>query len=141
MTIDNTQAVVFFLEHGGTSYNPTTENEEQGKQRGAEKLAAAETWAAASGAIFQWDVDDVDSSDFSDERPVWQLWSCIMYMPCADCPEGITSEERIKRCTRKPSYHVRESLSGIDFGRGGEPYGQPYQRVVEAELALEAMPS
>jgi hypothetical protein len=32
---------------------------------------------------------------------------------------------------------VVQSLGGVDFGRDGDPWGQPYARVVEAELALE----
>jgi hypothetical protein len=33
-----------------------------------------------------------------------------------------------------------QSLGGVDFGRDVEPWGPPYRRVVEAELALEEMP-
>jgi hypothetical protein len=135
------QSIAFFLEHAGYSYDPATETPEQGKLRSAQALADAESWAAEYGAVFQWDVDDgFDSSTFSDANPPWELWVCLMYMPCADCPDAIDTEERIKRCTRKVSYHMRQVLGGIDFGRNESPWGRPYQRVVEAELALEAMP-
>lgn len=35
----------FFYDHGGISYNPDTETQDQGHERNARELAAAETWA------------------------------------------------------------------------------------------------
>jgi len=112
-------AVAFFVANAGYSYDPKTETEEQGKRRGARKLATAERRAWKEGCRFSWSVDpDIDSSDFSDERPPWSLYQCAMF-----APDG--------RCVA--------SLHGIDFGRDGFPSdGNTYRRVVEAELALEA---
>ena len=116
-----TTAYNFFLANAGFSYNPETETKIQGRRRCAKGLAKAETWARENGYSFDWSVDPyVDSSEFSDESPAWQLWVCVMYGP-----EG---------------EHV-SSLHAIDFGRDGSPYGDSYKRVVEAELASEEYPA
>lgn len=107
----------FFLEHAGFSYDPKTETESVGKLRGAIALVDAERLASEAGYFFHWENDPgIDSSDFSDEQPAWRLWIC----QCCN-PQG----------------EIVESLGGIDFGRDGEPWGNPYRRVVEAELALQ----
>ena len=108
----------FFLKHAGFSYKSgATEREKKNAQaRGARKLADAERRATQNGYSFSWETDTIDSSDFSDDPNPWALWICVM---------------------RDPQGRVVESLSGIDFGRDGEPYGDPYARVVQAELALE----
>jgi hypothetical protein len=108
----------FFYEHAGYSYDPKKETPEQGRRKCARALARAEAKAYDKGITYKWDVDDTDSSEWSDERPAWQQWYCIAY-------------------NRKGA--AIASLSGIDFGRNGEPWGDPYRRVVEAELALEAI--
>jgi hypothetical protein len=109
-------AIEFFMEHAGYSYDPAKETKEQGRESCARELAAAESWAAARGYSFEWSVSDIDSSDFSDETPAWRLWDCVM---------------------RDADGHVVQSLGACDFGYGGEPFGQPYARVVRAELASE----
>lgn len=107
----------FFREWAGFSYDPAKETPAQGKARGARSLAAAERWAGKRGIEYVWCMDPhIDSSDFSDEKPAWQLWQCAL---------------RYKgRCIA--------SLHGIDFGRDGSPYSNNYARVVQAELADEA---
>ena len=103
----------FFLKHAGYSYNPATETRAQGRRNTARMLAAAEK--SAAGCSFEWSIDpDIDSSEWSDDPEPWQTWQCIM---------------------RDESGRVVNSLHGIDFGRDGEPWGDPYRRVVEAELA------
>lgn len=115
-------AVAFFYANAGYSYNPATETKRQARTKHAMELANAEDWAR-SNLSFEWEVDqDVDSSEFSEERPRWSLWVCIARDEAAD------------------QVRIAAILCGIDFGRGGEPWGQPYKRVVEAELALEVMP-
>jgi len=107
----------FFLSHAGYSYDPKTETKLQGRIRCAQALAAAEKQAKAADCTFEWQVDaDCDSSDFSDEVPPWSLWGCI---------------------ARDADGQIFASLWGIDFGRDGMPVGDPYSRVVEAELATE----
>jgi hypothetical protein len=106
----------FFYANAGYSYGPG-ETPEEGRAKGAKKLARAERKANALGWKVTWSVDpNIDSSEFSDEKP-WSLWECVMRSSDGD----------------------GESLSGIDFGRDGGPYGDPYARVVEAELALAIM--
>lgn len=112
--------VEFFYEHAGYGYDPKKETEEQGKRRNAESLAAAERRASDEGLSFEWSVDPhIDSSDFEDSGESWQLWDCLC---------------------RSESGEVLASLGGIDFGRDGEPWNDPYRRVVEAELAQEGLP-
>lgn len=113
------KAVAFFKEWAGCSYTPGKETLAQGALRGARALASAELWADRHGYVFDWQVDNVDSSEWSEERPAWPQWVCCMKL------DG--------RCV--------QSLHCIDFGRDGYPgWDGPYTRVVEAELALEQMP-
>lgn len=106
----------FFKQYAGWSYDPKKETPAQGKDRGARRLAAAERKASLAGFAFQWQLDPcTDSSDFSNERPPWKLWQCLMLDAEGEC---------------------RQSLHAIDFGRDKEPWGDPYRRVVEAELAV-----
>lgn len=109
----------FFYVHAGYSYGPD-ETPQQGRERCAKALAAAETWARDQRVAFTWEQDHIDSSDFSDESPAWPLWACCAY----------DAEGNLLGC-----------IGGIDFGRNGEPHrGQPYRAVIEAEIALDHMP-
>lgn len=109
-------AARFFYEHAGYSYNAATETAEQGRERCARNLAAAEGIAREAGVSFDWSIDtDADSSEFSDDEP-YALWECVAY----DCAGNIVA-----------------SLHAIDFGPDGSPHASDYRRVVEAELADE----
>lgn len=106
----------FFFDNAGYSYDPKKETELQGRRRCAKAYAEAEARAIAEQVDFEWIVDPgVDSSEFSDEKPAWKLWGCMM----------------------RRNGRVCQSLWGIDFGRNGEPWNDTYKRVVEAELACE----
>jgi len=108
----------FFFDHAGYSYGKG-ETKRQGRERGARALAQAEAKARQGGFSFVWQIDpDTDSSDWSDDEPAWRVWQCCMLNP-----EG----------------RIVDSLHGIDFGRDGEPWGDPYKRIVEAELALSGL--
>lgn len=108
------EARAFFREHAGFSYRPGKETPAQGRARCAARLAAAER--DSGGLTFEWEIDpDCDSSDFSDDPDPWPLWVCI----CRD-----------------ESGAIVDSLSAIDFGRDGDPWSNPYRRVVQAEIAL-----
>lgn len=117
-------AVAFFVKHAGCSYDPLTETPEDGRVRCARELAKAETLARELGYSFRWDVDpDVTSADWigarSDGgkyRDPWNTWVCDIIGPDGE---------------------FVDSLGGIDFGRDGEPWGEAYRRVIEAQLALE----
>lgn len=108
----------FFYDNAGFSHDPATETVEEGRTRCAKLLAAAEARASAEGYSFEWDVDDLDSSEWSDDPEPWAQWVCVM---------------------RDPDGEIIETLCGIDFGRDGSPWGNPYRRVVEAELASQAL--
>lgn len=112
------QAEQFFFDSAGYSYDPKTENAEQGKIRCAERMAKAERDGREAGLSFQWSEDYRDSSEWSDEKPSWVQYICVCF-----APDGI----------------MLASLSGVDFGRDGTPESNPYRRVVEAELAIEAL--
>ncbi len=115
-----TRSVAFFFEHAGYSY-PVDEQSREGRTLyrviGAETLAEAERQAREQGYTFEWQLDDLDSSEWDKRKPAYEQWACLMY---------------------DAEHKVVQSLGGIDFGRDSpEPWGKPYKRVVEAELALE----
>lgn len=122
-----TPAEKFFYDNAGWSYDPTKETSEQGRQSCARALASAEAEARDAGLSFDWSQDHITNRDFTDDGPEYYLWSCV----CRD-----------------ESGEVCASLGGVDFGHTGDdddefaeakqPWGDPYRRVVEAELALEA---
>ncbi len=101
-------AVAFFLENAGYSYDPATETKRQGSLRSARELADAERWLVEQpGFQVEWQPDEESAGE----------WGCIV---------TVNGE--------------RNSLWGIDFADGAEPWGEPYARVVVAELAHELMP-
>ncbi len=109
----------FFFEQAGYSYQPATESEFAGKTRCATDLARAEFLAWDKGYTFHWDVDPtMDSSEWDTENPPHQVWDCLM---------------------RDASGMIVACLGGVDFGADGEPWSDPYKRVVEAELAMEQL--
>ncbi len=114
-----TAAQRFFYKHAGYSYHPDRETQEEGKQRTAQALAAAEAWASEQGYSFEWREDDHDSSDWSDEPDPWPQFVCIM---------------------RDPAGQIVDTLGGVDFGRQADPYAHPHRREVEAQLAAGIRP-
>lgn len=110
---------LFFFEHAGYGWRPDQETEAEGKANTARVMARAEAEARHQGWTFHWKVDqDADSKDFAPRVPRWDLWWCR---------------------ARDASGRNRASLGAVDFGRDAEPWGQPYRRVVEAELALDGL--
>jgi len=102
----------FFYDHAGFSWNPATETQEQGRERYAKALAAAEHLALEENWHYDWDWDNYDCGHAKGEcsgRPEYcQLWDA----------------ERAS---------LLASLSGICDADDN------YRRVVQAELAVEAM--
>lgn len=113
-------AYLFFLKHAGYSYDPKTETPKAGRSRCARQLAKAERDARALGYTFEWD-DDPDGYDSQARKEgVQTCESCV----CLDGEDPADGDR---------NRHVLASLGGIwDATR-------EYQRVVEAELALEAL--
>jgi len=108
--------IQFFYDHAGWSHDPQIETSEQGRRKCAELLARVTSRAFNDGVYFDWSIDPcIDSSDFSSKSNPWSLWVCRMY---------------------DSNGNMVDSLCAIDFGRDGSPHGDPYKRVVEAELAL-----
>lgn len=117
--------VAFFQMHAGWSYALDVEHEDVGRLAGAVRLARAEAHARHRGWVVEWDIDpDVDSSDHSDEQPPYPLWECILW-PSDPSDAG-----------EPPPL---AGMGAIDLGREGRPDGSDYARVIEAELAAEAL--
>ena len=113
-------AYLFFLRNAGTSCNPATQTKRQGQSEGARKLAKAERDAAALGFTFDWEYD---------------LDGCIGCDCGSDdckCSTGEDHEVLVCLC-RDAEGVVKASLGSIC-----EP-SREYRRVIEAELALEAL--
>lgn len=111
------EAERFFYKHAGYSYDPATETQEEGRVRCAKELAKAEAWLTAQpGFEVEWMEDtDYDPKDYDVPMPATG-WGCIVKVG-----------------------EKRESLWGITFDGDGHPSGNPYARVVVAELASELM--
>lgn len=114
----------FFMSNAGYSYDPKTQTPMEGRAECAKSLAYNEQRARDAGVTFAWEYDqDITSAEWISDHEdggrnndPWRTWSCL---------------------ARTADGKVFASLSGIDFGRDGEPFGDPYMRVVEAELACE----
>lgn len=113
------EAVAFFREHGGYSYDHTTETPEQGREACARAMADAEAWLLAQDDYsVEWVQDenynpaDYDVPDMPDVG-----YGCIVRV----------GEEQA-------------SLWGITFTDTTDHTNSPYARVVVAELASELMP-
>lgn len=139
-TIVDTDAVAFFRKHAGFSYKPP-ETPEQGRERCARELAAAEAaYRADPGAFIVWEVDDIDSTDFdtdSEPRPLWVAMLCVE-VDRRDS-HGIQNPHPGEMLIWDPhtlserSGTVVESLGGVDIVGPSDSYA----RVVAAEVYAE----
>lgn len=120
MDIENLTAPErFFYEHASWSHGPD-ESPEVGRIRCARESAAAEVAGAQAGIMFEWVTDpDSDSGSWDDtpEHESYAVWGCLAYL----------------------NGEVAASLWSIDLGRDVRPCAAPYARVVQAELAGEAL--
>lgn len=111
------ERVDFFFANAGYSYNPATQSEFAGRLCCAMALADAEEWCESIPELaFNWNYDG-DSSDADNAG-----WVCLLMTVSGDD-------------------EVLEALGGIDLGMV-EPdayHSNPYQRVVEAQLAIELL--
>jgi hypothetical protein len=126
-------AYQFFLRNAGYSYNPATETKIEGRRRCAKALAAAEQWAEAEGLEFVWEDDpDTTADDFEfpeDKAHVSEHGAvgCILYRPCPQHGTDCKHAEHLGSL-----WGITESLNNSER--------DAYRRVVQAELALEAIP-
>ncbi len=102
----------FFYEYAGYGYDPKRETKEQGRRRGAKTLAHAESEASERGWRTEW-LEDEESWSLRRETPDVQEWYVALL--------------------RDENGKVISSLGAI-----GDP-DRNYRRVVEAELAFEAL--
>jgi hypothetical protein len=120
MRESHAQAFWFFFDCAGYSHDPRKESPLAGRVRVALDSVLIEARGREAGLRFEWVMDPyMDSSEFSDERPAWPVWSCT--------------------CFAYEDNTVLASLGCIDFGRGKQPWGEPYRRIVECDLAYEAL--
>jgi hypothetical protein len=105
--------IAFFYKHGGYSRSPG-QSEEESRKESAESLARAEAFGEAAGWKVSWmpDEDEYQLGDDETEPP-----SEVLNATLLDANDNVIG-----------------SLGGI-----GDPDNN-YKRVVEAELALNAMP-
>jgi hypothetical protein len=109
-----TEAEQFFYDHAGYSYRADHETKGSGRTRIAVLLADAEEARKRAGAEVQWEEDpDIWGEDA--EATYWYA--------------ALVGE----------SGETLASLGGIGFAEGKGPDTDPYGRVVEAELASEAL--
>ena len=101
----------FFFEHAGFSYDPKKETKHAGRIRCAVEMAEAERFASNLGLSFDWS-DDYHDDGFKDYTPE----------TCESCT-----------CWDATGMHVLASLGCIDDA------SPEYRRVIQAELALEAV--
>lgn len=129
----------FFLSNAGYSYDAKVETKLQGRIRGAQALARAERWAKEENLEYDWVFDEGCTADqFEFQEDIDHVnehggVGCILYRPCAQCAERVVKE----RCKHD---EVLGSLWGITESLDNRQRDN-YRRVVEAELALEAMPN
>jgi hypothetical protein len=116
----NNAAFKFFYANAGYSYDPKTQAPAQGKAKCARSLAAAERKASALGWTFDWVFDD---------QP---CMGCECGSESCDCFTG-EPHETFGCVLRDENGESLESLWGIC-----KPTRE-YRRVVEAELASEAL--
>lgn len=112
------KAAQFFYEHGGYSFNPSTETAEQGRARCAESLASAERYALSQGFTFEW------ADDWSVGDHVAEFGDCYKDGGPQTCESCVC---------RDADGNVLASLGCIDDANTN------YRRVIEAELASEGM--
>jgi hypothetical protein len=107
------KVVSFFMKHAGSSYTPGKETKAQGKRRGAVALAHAEAEASRRGWRVSWEYsqEPYEMGDAESEMPS-EVYDAVL---------------------RDENGEMLESLGMI-----GDP-SREYRRVVEAELALEAL--
>lgn len=112
----------FFWEHAGWSYNPKTETKREGRMRGAIALANAEQHARSERWYYTWVEDDDADVSWMDKKArrdyrmgKTKMLGCVLY---------------------DSNDEVLASLWAIHVSGRGDAYC----RVVEAELALEAIP-
>lgn len=86
----------------------------QGRIETAKKLAAAEQWARCAGVRFAWETSDANGEHYP-------LWDCVAYTYKDGEPAPLGT------------------IDAVDFGPDGTPSGNPYARVVCAQMALDAM--
>jgi len=110
----------FFFDHAGYSWNPEQESEMEGRARCATAMASAERYAWEQDWAFEWsyDIDGCIGCDCGSEE-------------CA-CSTGTPHEVLVCELINDDREHLT-SLGGI-CGPTAD-----YRRVIEAELALEAM--
>lgn len=114
------EATAFFHANAGYGYDPKTETAEQGRKRCAVSLARAERDARSAGITFEWgyDPDGCIGCDCGQ----------------SDCKCSTGEDHEVLDCVARD----RDGVIVASLGAICEP-SREYRRVVEAELAQEAL--
>lgn len=127
----NTPAA-FFYEHAGHSWTPAKQTEEEGHVETARALALAEARARRTGWAFEWTITNDTARSYAEEI------ARVTGLPAEIPQKG--GYHRLWHCTaRNYDGIVMGSVGCVDFGPRCKPWGSPYRRVVEAELALDGL--
>ncbi|MHB1310625.1 MAG: hypothetical protein ACYC3L_01320 [Gemmatimonadaceae bacterium] len=115
-------AVSFFYEHAGFSYESAKETESEGRHRCAQALAMAEEWGIDNDVTFEWAEDEWEGDT--------QLWYCQAWRE----GRSVASLGGIDLGDEQPYWY------GVGLNGAPRVRSRPtYCRVVEAELAAEVM--
>lgn len=114
-------AVRFFFSHAGYSYDPKTETKIQGRWKWARALATAEKAGQDQNLEFVWEYDQYPDTSWMDEQALKELEN---------------GQTEILECVARQDGVVLASLCGIHIDVNDR---HQYRRVVEAELAMEAL--
>lgn len=122
-------AVKFFYDNAGFSYDTKKETKEEGRRRSARQLAEAEEWLEEqvyeNGWEVIWEHDEESPEGFVDDEDMQELAAGNLEYLWAGIVDG--------------DGETVASLGGILVYKG--PEGRKFGRVIEAELASEAMES
>lgn len=109
----------FFLEHSGYCTPP-------GRAACALSSARDEARGEELGLVFEWQDDELADTSWCER--------------CQSEDFGHQEQHRLWICEAKLDGETLAQLCGIDFGAGRDPWMRdPYKRVIEAELAGEAL--
>jgi hypothetical protein len=111
---------LFFFEHAGYSYDPKKETAYQGRMRCAKEIAEAEATAQRLDWTFNWDYDPEGCSGCDCDSN--------------DCPCSAQTEHETLNCWVEDA--EGKTLASLGSICGADTN---YRRVVEAELAEEAL--
>jgi hypothetical protein len=124
------ERVRFFYRNAGY-HTGGDETEQVARFRCGLRLAAAEEWYDDNAA------DDYGEHGYGALRFMWHEGGVYDH-DYSDMPE--TSWVCVLQEYGSGGWQTQGGIAGVTFGGDGAPWGDPYKRVIEAEMAAELMP-